>query len=62
MHRLRGHDKPDPNATLPTATHYDDSKETQYFYGTPSQEKLFYLFGNEVGDAAHYKKNMVTRP
>ncbi|MBL7807377.1 MAG: RHS repeat protein [Saprospiraceae bacterium] len=33
--------------------------ETRYFYGTPGQEELDRLFGNEVGDAEHYKKNMV---
>ncbi|MDI9363590.1 MAG: deaminase domain-containing protein [Flavobacterium sp.] len=34
-------------------------KETQYFYGKPSQQELDALFGTEVGDASHYSKNMV---
>jgi RHS repeat-associated protein len=33
--------------------------ETKYYYGTPSQEQLYGLFGTEVGDKAHYFKNMV---
>lgn len=30
-----------------------------YLYGTPTQEELYRLFGNEVGFASHYKKNAV---
>lgn len=30
-----------------------------YLYGTPTQEELYRLFGNEVGLASHYKKNAV---
>ncbi|MBK8705987.1 MAG: hypothetical protein IPN33_22150 [Saprospiraceae bacterium] len=33
--------------------------ETKYFYGWPNQTQLDRLFGSEVGDAAHYKKNLV---
>ncbi|MBL7780475.1 MAG: hypothetical protein JNM22_04590 [Saprospiraceae bacterium] len=33
--------------------------ETRYFYGFPNQIQLDRLFGSEVGDAAHYKKNVV---
>lgn len=33
--------------------------ETKYYYGSPSQFELDRLFGSEVGDAVHYKKNMV---
>ncbi|MBC7383498.1 MAG: hypothetical protein H7296_11005 [Bacteroidia bacterium] len=33
--------------------------ETDYYYGAPMQEELHMLFGNEAGDASHYKKNMV---
>lgn len=33
--------------------------ETKYYYGVPSQIELDRLFGNEAGDAIHYKKNMV---
>ncbi len=36
--------------------------ETDYYYGTPMQEELFMLFGNEVGEASHYKKNVVKDP
>lgn len=37
-------------------------RETQYFYGTPSQHQLDRLFGNEVGYAMHYKKNFTIDP
>jgi RHS repeat-associated protein len=33
--------------------------ETRYFYSTPTQEELDRLFGSEVGNAIHYKKNLV---
>lgn len=33
--------------------------ETKYFYGQPNQIQLDRMFGSEVGDAAHYKKNLV---
>jgi len=34
--------------------------DTRYFYGSPTaQAELDRLFGNEVGDVSHYKKNMV---
>lgn len=33
--------------------------ETKYYYSIPSQVELDRLFGNEVGNAAHYQKNMV---
>lgn len=34
--------------------------ETKYFYGSPTlQEELDRLFGSDVGDYKHYKKNMV---
>jgi RHS repeat-associated protein len=33
--------------------------ETKYFYGSPSQEDLYALFGTEAGDVTHYFKNMV---
>lgn len=36
--------------------------ETKYFYGQPNQIQLDRLFGSEVGDAAHYKKNLVIDP
>ncbi|WP_343748965.1 RHS repeat-associated core domain-containing protein [Fluviicola sp.] len=36
--------------------------ETKYFYAHPFQEQLDRLFGSEVGDAAHYQKNMVIDP
>ncbi|TSJ46564.1 LamG-like jellyroll fold domain-containing protein [Fluviicola chungangensis] len=36
--------------------------ETKYFYGHPLQDQLDRLFGSEVGDAAHYQKNMVVDP
>ncbi|MBI4929917.1 MAG: hypothetical protein HY841_04080, partial [Bacteroidetes bacterium] len=33
--------------------------ETKYFYGQPNQIQLDRLFGSEMGDATHYKKNVV---
>jgi RHS repeat-associated protein len=36
--------------------------ETKYYYAHPFQEQLDRLFGSEVGDAAHYQKNMVIDP
>jgi len=37
--------------------------DTRYFYGTPGgQEELDRLFGNEVGNVSHYKKNLVVDP
>ncbi len=36
--------------------------ETKYYYGQPYQIELDRLFGNEVGHASHYKKNMVMDP
>jgi len=35
------------------------SKTTKYFYGKPEQWELDQLFGNDVGFAEHYLKNMV---
>lgn len=34
--------------------------ETKYIYSQPNQIQLDRLFGSEVGDAVHYKKNTVT--
>ncbi|MEO0338377.1 MAG: DUF6443 domain-containing protein [Bacteroidota bacterium] len=36
--------------------------EMKYYYGTPEQEELIRLFGNSVGNALHYKKNVVIDP
>ncbi|MBO9703049.1 MAG: hypothetical protein J7604_22735 [Sporocytophaga sp.] len=36
--------------------------ETKYLYGTPDQEELTRLFGTQVGNNAHYKKNVVVDP
>ena len=35
------------------------TRETKYYYGTPSREELDALFGTEVGYKSHYFKNMV---
>ncbi|MBA3706707.1 MAG: hypothetical protein H0W84_12640, partial [Bacteroidetes bacterium] len=37
----------------------DQPHATKYYYGWPAQIQLDRLFGSEVGNAAHYKKNMV---
>ncbi len=39
-----------------------DDHTTRYFYGTASQQELQRLFGNNVGKAAHYTKNMTVDP
>ena len=36
--------------------------ETKYYYGTPFQQELDRLFGNSVGFAKHYQKQMVVDP
>ena len=36
--------------------------EMEYYYGTPEQIELNRLFGYSVGNAVHYKKNMVLDP
>ncbi|ABG58795.1 hypothetical protein CHU_1524 [Cytophaga hutchinsonii ATCC 33406] len=36
--------------------------ETKYMYATPLQAELCRLFGTQVGNAAHYKKNAVIDP
>ncbi|WP_299254015.1 RHS repeat-associated core domain-containing protein [uncultured Aquimarina sp.] len=36
--------------------------EMKYFYSTPEQEELTRLFGTSVGNARHYKKNIVIDP
>jgi RHS repeat-associated protein len=36
--------------------------ETKYYYGQPNQIQLDRMFGSEVGDATHYKKNLVLDP
>lgn len=33
--------------------------ETRYFYGKPTPQSLYRLFGAEAGNASHYLKNMV---
>jgi len=39
-----------------------NSHTTKYFYGKPDQWELDRLFGNDVGYAEHYMKNMVMDP
>jgi RHS repeat-associated protein len=39
-----------------------DKHPTKYFYGAPAQAQLDRLFGSEVGDATHYKKNIAVDP
>ncbi|MDY8138483.1 RHS repeat-associated core domain-containing protein [Aquimarina sp. 2201CG5-10] len=36
--------------------------EMKYFYGVPEQEEVSRLFGANVGNATHYKKNIVVDP
>ena len=44
-----------PGRTNPSYT-------TKYFYAVPSQWELDRVFGNDVGNASHYLKNMVVDP
>lgn len=37
----------------------DGSRATQYYYGEAAQVELRRLFGTNVGNASHYKKNLV---
>lgn len=37
----------------------DGNHATRYFYGSAAKEELTRLFGANVGNASHYKKNMV---
>lgn len=37
----------------------DNSQATQYFYGEAAPAELYRLFGSNVGNASHYKKNLV---
>ncbi|HWY99124.1 MAG TPA: hypothetical protein VNY36_08570, partial [Bacteroidia bacterium] len=36
--------------------------ETKYIYGQPNQLEMDRMFGEEMGDATHYKKNVVIDP
>ena len=38
------------------------NNEMKYFYGIPTQQELNRLFGNNVGNANFYKKNVVVDP
>lgn len=35
---------------------------TSYYYGKPTQEDLWRLFGSQCGDFSHYQKNMIKDP
>ncbi|HSY61643.1 MAG TPA: hypothetical protein VK796_07185, partial [Cytophaga sp.] len=59
---------PDNTGRVATQSGFGESNrlgsghETQYLYATPLQTELCRLFGNQVGFAGHYKKNMVIDP
>lgn len=57
-----GTNRPATSAAAGSDLKEGSGKETQYFYGTPTQTQLDRLFGNEVGYATHYKKNFVVDP
>lgn len=40
----------------------DGNHVTRYYYGETTQEELVRLFGSNVGDANHYKKNLTVDP
>ena len=39
-----------------------DAHFTSYYYGKPTQEDLWKLFGSQCGDFSHYQKNMTIDP
>lgn len=47
---------------LRTDANGNTGKVTQYFYGGANQSELYRLFGSNVGEVSHYKKNMVVDP
>ncbi|NQY08090.1 MAG: hypothetical protein HRT71_01065 [Flavobacteriales bacterium] len=55
--RVRKKGSPGPNHQLSSTA--SNSHEMKYFYGKPSQENLNKIFGQEVGVASHYKKDLV---
>ena len=40
----------------------DSTHFTSYYYGKPTQEDLWKLFGSQCGDFSHYQKNMTIDP
>ena len=40
----------------------DGGRATRYFYGSVASEELVRLFGSQVGDAAHYRKEITVDP
>jgi RHS repeat-associated protein len=40
----------------------DGQHITRYYYAEPNREELIRLFGTNVGDVSHYKKNLVVDP
>ena len=40
----------------------NSGRETKYLYGSPDQQEISRLFGTDVGNSAHYKKNIVIDP
>lgn len=41
---------------------HSTSATTKYYYGSPADQELERLFGNEVGPVSYYQKNMVKDP
>jgi RHS repeat-associated protein len=54
--RVRAQGGPGPDHQLRSG------HETKMFYATPDNDELEKLFGTEVGEARHYKKNMTIDP
>ena len=46
----------------PGAAHQLGNHDTRYYYGTPTSSELHRLFGSQVGEASHYKKNVTIDP
>ncbi|GAB2700602.1 hypothetical protein GCM10027037_26820 [Mucilaginibacter koreensis] len=51
-----------PNYQPGSGSAADPSKTTKYYYGKPEQWEIDRLFGNDVGYAEHYLKNVVVDP
>jgi RHS repeat-associated protein len=63
LYRNDGTERIGVQSGVGSAHRIGSNHETRYYYGTPgSQEELDRLFGAEVGNWVHYKKNMVLDP
>jgi RHS repeat-associated protein len=57
-----GTSRPATSASMGDEHRMGSGREVQFYYGTPLQQEIDRIFGNEVGPAVHYKKNFVVDP